>query len=55
MHPYAAKMLVSKVKGRSPEAIAASIEALADLEVWSRGGTDYSEPVALTLALREAV
>ncbi len=55
MHPYAAKMLVSKVKGRSPEAIAASIEALADLEVWSRGGTDYTEPVALTLALREAV
>jgi DNA polymerase III subunit delta len=55
MHPYAAKMLVSKVKGRSPESIAASIEALADLEVWSRGGTDYTEPVALTLALREAV
>src|SRR5262245_47662053 len=28
MHPYAAKMLVSKVKGRTPEEIAASVEAL---------------------------
>ena len=55
MHPYAAKILVSKVKGRSPEALERAIEALADLEVASRGGADYPEPVALTLALREAV
>ena len=55
MHPYAAKMLVSKVKGRSPEDLDASIRALADLELWSRGGSDYSERVALTLSLRRAV
>jgi DNA polymerase III subunit delta len=55
MHPYAAKMLVSKVKGRSPEDLDASIRALADLELWSRGGSDYTERVALTLSLRRAV
>lgn len=55
MHPYAAKMLVSKVRGRSPAELERSIEALADLELWSRGGSDYPEGVALTLALRRAV
>jgi DNA polymerase III subunit delta len=54
MHPYAARMLVSKVKGRSPSEIDGSIRALADLELWSRGGSDYAEGVALTLALRRA-
>ena len=34
MHPYAAKMLVSKVKGRSPEDLDASLRALADLGSW---------------------
>lgn len=55
MHPYAAKMLVSKVKGRSPDDLDHSIRALADLELWSRGGSDYTADVALTLALRRAV
>jgi DNA polymerase-3 subunit delta len=55
MHPYAAKMLVSKVKGRSPEELEASIRALADLELWSRGGSDYAEGVAFTLSLRRAI
>ncbi len=55
MHPYAAKMLVSKVRGRSPSELEGSIRSLADLELWSRGGSDYSEDVALTLALRRAV
>ena len=55
MHPYAAKMLVSKVKGRSPEELEASIRALADLELWSRGGSDYAEGVAFTLSLRKAI
>jgi DNA polymerase III delta subunit len=54
MHPYAARMLVSRVKGRSPEEIGAAICAIADLEVWSRGGADYDEVVAFTLALRRA-
>jgi DNA polymerase-3 subunit delta len=55
LHPYAAKMLVSKVKGRSPEDLDRSIRALADLELWSRGGSDYAERVALTMSLRRAV
>ncbi len=55
MHPYAAKMLVSKVKGRTPEDLDASIRALADLELWSRGGSDYPEQVAFTLSLRRAL
>ena len=55
MHPYAAKMLVSKVKGRTPEDLDAGIRALADLELWSRGGSDYAEIVAFTLSLRRAV
>jgi DNA polymerase-3 subunit delta len=55
MHPYAAKMLVSKVKGRSPEDLDASIRALADLELWSRGGSDYPEQVAFTITLRRAI
>ena len=55
MHPYAAKMLVSKVKGRTPEDLDASIRALADLELWTRGGSDYSEGVAFTLSLRKAI
>ena len=55
MHPYAAKMLVAKLKGRTPEDLDASIRALADLELWSRGGSDYPERVAFTLSLRRAV
>lgn len=55
MHPYAAKVLVSKVKGRTPEDLDASIRALADLELWSRGGSDYPERAAFTLSLRRAV
>lgn len=55
MHPYAAKMLVSKVKGRTPEDLDSSIRALADLELWSRGGSDYAEGVAFTLSLRRAI
>jgi DNA polymerase III delta subunit len=54
MHPYAAKMLVGRVKGRSPRELGGAIVALADLEVASRGGSDYTESVALTLALRRA-
>jgi hypothetical protein len=31
-----------------------AIVALADLEVWCRGGADYGDELALTLALRRA-
>jgi hypothetical protein len=55
MHPYAAKLLVQRVRGRSPADLDRSIRALADLELWSRGGSDYSGDVALTMALKAAV
>jgi DNA polymerase-3 subunit delta len=54
MHPYAAKMLLRRLQGRSREQIRASTCAIADLEWWTRGGADYPEPVALTLAVRRA-
>ncbi len=54
MHPYAAKLLVGRLRGRSREQIRASACAIADLEWWTRGGADYPERVALTLAVRRA-
>jgi DNA polymerase-3 subunit delta len=54
MHPYAAKMLVGKVKGGSVDDIRAATCAVADLEWWTRGGSDYPDEVALTLAMRRA-
>ena len=54
MHPYAAKMLVRKVKGGSVDQIRAATCAVADLEWWTRGGSDYPDEVALTLAMRRA-
>ncbi len=54
MHPYAAKLLVRAVRGADPAELAAAIEAIADLEWWTRGGSDYGDAVALTLAARRA-
>jgi DNA polymerase III subunit delta len=39
---------------RSGQDLHAATEALADLEVWCRGGADYGDRLALTLALRRA-
>ena len=54
MHPYAAKMLLRRVRGRSLEEIRAASCAIADLEWWTRGGSDYPEDVAVTLAVARA-
>jgi DNA polymerase-3 subunit delta len=54
MHPYAAKMLVRRVRGTTIEEVRAASCAIADLEWWTRGGADYPEDVALTLAVRRA-
>ena len=54
MSPYAAKMLVRSVRDTSPEEIRAATCALADLEWWSRGGAEYGDATALTLAVRRA-
>jgi DNA polymerase-3 subunit delta len=54
MHPYAAKMLLRRLRGRSVAQMRAATCAVADLEWWTRGGSDYPEPIALTLAVRRA-
>jgi DNA polymerase III delta subunit len=54
MHPYAAKMLLRRLRGRSRAEVRAATCAIADLEWWTRGGSDYPERVALTLAVRRA-
>jgi DNA polymerase III subunit delta len=54
MHPYAAKQLVRRLQGVDVDELQGATIALADLEVWCRGGADYGDELALTLALRAA-
>jgi DNA polymerase III subunit delta len=54
MHPYAAKMLVRRLRGASPAELRDAAGAIADLEWWTRGGSEYPDDVALTLAVRRA-
>lgn len=52
MHPYAAKLLVGRLRDADLADLRLATEALADLELWCRGGADYGDELALTLALR---
>jgi DNA polymerase III subunit delta len=54
MHPYAAKQLVARLQKIDADELQEATIALADLEVWCRGGADYGDELALTLALRAA-
>jgi DNA polymerase-3 subunit delta len=54
MHPYAAKQLVSRLRETDLADLRAATEALADLERWCRGGADYGDELALTIALGRA-
>jgi DNA polymerase-3 subunit delta len=54
MHPYAAKQLVSRLRDADLEDLRLATETLADLELWCRGGADYGDELALTIALRKA-
>jgi DNA polymerase III subunit delta len=54
MHPYAAKQLVTRLGSTDVAGLRGATEALADLELWCRGGADYGDELALTLALRRA-
>ena len=54
MHPYAARQLVGRLRGVEVGELQEATIALADLEVWCRGGADYGDELALTLALRAA-
>jgi len=54
MHPYAARQLVGRLSKTNLGELREATEVLADLEVWCRGGADYGDELALTLALRRA-
>jgi DNA polymerase-3 subunit delta len=54
MHPYAARQLVARLGQTSLDDLREATIALADLEVWCRGGADYGDDLALILALRKA-
>jgi DNA polymerase-3 subunit delta len=54
MHPYAAKQLVRRLQGTDLATLRRAMETLADLELWCRGGADYGDELAFTLALRRA-
>lgn len=54
MHPYAAKQLVRRLGGADLASLRLATETLADLELWCRGGADYGDELALTIALRKA-
>jgi DNA polymerase III subunit delta len=54
MHPYAATQLVRRLQGIDPDDLQEALIALADLEVWCRGGADYGDELALTLAVKTA-
>ncbi|HEU4705602.1 MAG TPA: DNA polymerase III subunit delta [Solirubrobacterales bacterium] len=54
MHPYAAKQLVNRLRDADLADLRVATETLADLELWCRGGADYGDELALTVALRRA-
>jgi len=54
MHPSAAKQLVARLGKTDLDQLQEATIALAELEVWCRGGADYGDELALTLALRRA-
>ncbi len=54
MHPYAAKQLVNRLRDANLAGLRLATETLADLELWCRGGADYGDELALTIALRRA-
>jgi DNA polymerase-3 subunit delta len=51
MHPYAAKQLVARLGKTNLSQLQTAMMALADLEVWCRGGADYGDELALTLVI----
>lgn len=54
IHPYAARKLVGRVAGTSPDELRDAIARFAELEWETRGGSDRDERAALVLAVREA-
>ncbi len=49
--PFLARPLMESVRGTSLEAVREATIAMSDLEVWTRGGAEYPDELALDLAL----
>ncbi len=52
--PFVARRLINSLSGTSVEAIRNAAIALSDLEIWTRGGAEYPDELALDLALLAA-
>ncbi len=52
MHPYAAKLLVGRLRDAELADLRAATETLAELELWCRGEKDYGDELGFTLAIR---
>ncbi|MGK2932001.1 MAG: DNA polymerase III subunit delta [Solirubrobacterales bacterium] len=54
MPPFLARKLINSLSGASIAALRGATIAMADLEVWTRGGAEYPDELALDLALLAA-
>lgn len=54
LRPWVARRLFERLDHASLDELRDATAAIADLEVWCRGGVDYGEGLSLTLALRRA-
>lgn len=52
--PFVARRLINSLSGTSVDALRGAAIAMADLEVWTRGGAEYPDELALDLALLAA-
>jgi len=52
--PFVARRLINSLSGTTVEAMRNAAIAMADLEVWTRGGAEYPDELALDLALLAA-
>ncbi len=52
--PFIARQVIEAARGSSLDQLRAAAVALADLELWTRGGAEYPEELALDLALLAA-
>ncbi len=49
--PFLVRKLIETARGASPDALRSASIALADLELWTRGATEYPDELALEMAL----
>lgn len=52
--PFVARRLINSLSGTTVEAMREAAIAMADLELWTRGGAEYPDELALDLALLAA-